>query len=471
MKNTSLKYMTMLTGLSVLLMTALGMASGPVCAQTIAVRSAIVAPGDTISVPVEISGDIAGVRGFQMDLEIIPSAGAPTLTLYAITKGAAATITSSIASNPTPPTPGPVRIGLPQEIHLAGSPKPSFNGPGSIVDLEVNVPSNAIPGQNYRLNLFNVILADTNNEPIPLNAYGGTLTVGSPTVLADTIDAPPSLTVTEPDSKALIVTVTGGGQPVPGVDLLFRIDNPEKASVSVDTARTGSAGQASVNVTGLEDGSTIIRISSPGLAEASIDVTVMGVSPVIISTLLLEILEDQTYSYDVDATDPQGQTLTYHLLESPTGMTIDANTGAISWANPSRPSPTQTSVRVTVEVHDPDGNSDTQSFSIFIIVDADNDGHDDRTDCDDTNPSINPGVPETPYNDLDDDCNPATPDDDLDGDGYLHAVDCDDTNPSVNPDAIEIVYNGLDDDCDSSTLDYTDSDGDGYPDAADARLF
>ena len=37
------------------------------------------------------------------------------------------------------------------------------------------------------------------------------------------------------------------------------------------------------------------------------------------------------YSYDADASDPEGDALTFSLDQAPTGMTIDPNTGLIQW--------------------------------------------------------------------------------------------------------------------------------------------
>jgi len=105
-------------------------------------------------------------------------------------------------------------------------------------------------------------------------------------------------------------------------------------------------------------------------------------------------------------------------------------------------------------------------------------------DCDDTNASVSPEGTEAP-NYLDDDCNGLIDDTtvrwDDDSDGYCESPpcenvattdsDCDDTNPLVNPAATEICDDGIDNDCDSAyneqnasgcTYYYTDSDSDGY---------
>ena len=83
-------------------------------------------------------------------------------------------------------------------------------------------------------------------------------------------------------------------------------------------------------------------------------------SPVIESDPVTTAKEGAAYTYDVEATDPNGDTLTYSLTTSPTGMTINSNTGVISWT------PTAAgSFDVTVEVSD-DSRSDTQSFTITV---------------------------------------------------------------------------------------------------------
>ncbi len=109
--------------------------------------------------------------------------------------------------------------------------------------------------------------------------------------------------------------------------------------------------------------------------------------------------------------------------------------------------------------------------------DTDEDGVCDIDDCFPLNPSIFPGNDETPYNSIDDDCDPNTPDDDLDGDGYtyLSGEDCDDSNPEINTMTME-ECNGLDDNCDgqidegfTTTIYYSDSDGDGFGDPNTAQ--
>ncbi len=103
----------------------------------------------------------------------------------------------------------------------------------------------------------------------------------------------------------------------------------------------------------------------------------------------------------------------------------------------------------------------TNTTSTQVVTDTDMDGYIHLIDCDDNDPTVNPGAEEILYNGVDDDCDPATLDDDFDQDGYGVADDCNDDDSDINPSMDEIPYNGIDDDCDASTLD-DDLDQDGY---------
>lgn len=91
-----------------------------------------------------------------------------------------------------------------------------------------------------------------------------------------------------------------------------------------------------------------------------------------------------------------------------------------------------------------------------VYLDADGDGFTaentcevgDQTDCDDTDPAVNPNVTEVPYDGIDNDCNPATLDDDLDEDGYPFATDCDDCDDTIYPGAEEVCDDNVDNNCD-----------------------
>ena len=83
-------------------------------------------------------------------------------------------------------------------------------------------------------------------------------------------------------------------------------------------------------------------------------------TPTIISTPITSTLVGEPYTYDVEATDADGDTLTYSLISNPTGMTIDSATGVINWT-PSMFG----SYNISLEVSDGD-LSDTQSFTLSV---------------------------------------------------------------------------------------------------------
>ena len=86
-------------------------------------------------------------------------------------------------------------------------------------------------------------------------------------------------------------------------------------------------------------------------------------APIIVSTAILSATAGDAYLYDVDANDPDQDTLTYELSSAPAGMTIDSVTGEINWLTDSAGQ-----FEVVVRVTDPAGASDTQSFLIDVMA-------------------------------------------------------------------------------------------------------
>jgi len=82
--------------------------------------------------------------------------------------------------------------------------------------------------------------------------------------------------------------------------------------------------------------------------------------PVITSIAVTSATKGQAYSYDVNATDSDDDTLVYSLTTKPSGMTINSSTGLITWT------PTATgSFGVTVKASDGE-LFNTQSFTITV---------------------------------------------------------------------------------------------------------
>lgn len=93
-------------------------------------------------------------------------------------------------------------------------------------------------------------------------------------------------------------------------------------------------------------------------------VTLLNRPPVITSLPNYDIA-DGIYSYQVVATDPDGDRLTYALKKGPAGMTIESSTGLVRWKVPDHVDEQQ-EVFIQVSVDDGDGGQHSQEFSIIL---------------------------------------------------------------------------------------------------------
>ena len=86
-------------------------------------------------------------------------------------------------------------------------------------------------------------------------------------------------------------------------------------------------------------------------------------APIIISEPIITAIEDQQYSYQLEANDPDGDNLIYLLVLSPDGMNINNENGLMIWT------PTNDQVGIhQVEVEISDGKqSVTQDFEIEVL--------------------------------------------------------------------------------------------------------
>jgi len=159
------------------------------------------------------------------------------------------------------------------------------------------------------------------------------------------------LDATDPESDALTFALTGApsGMAIdPGTG---RIDwTPGDAQV----------GSQRVTVTVSDTGGNVAGQSY------ALTVQPANQSPLIDSTPLLSATAGLVYRYDVQASDADGNTLTYQLQTAPAGMTVD-DVGRISW--PTTVSDMGTHA-VTVVVTDSFGAAATQSFNVEVSADT-----------------------------------------------------------------------------------------------------
>ena len=201
---------------------------------------------------------------------------------------------------------------------------------------------------------YNVIVEVSDGKSSDIQSF--IVTVNLPPAGPSNIDLTP-LTAT------VGVAYTGTATATPGDNtaLTFSlVGAPSDMEISVDGVITWTptvAGDQAV---------TIVVNDGAGLSDSKsfiIVVSTANQAPIITLIPNTTVTAGETFTYTVEATDPDGDDLTYSLLGTPpAGMTIDDNSGVINWT------PTALgNFYATVEVSDGE-LSDTQSFSVNVIA-------------------------------------------------------------------------------------------------------
>jgi hypothetical protein len=192
---------------------------------------------------------------------------------------------------------------------------------------------------------------------------GGLAATQSFTVAVSVGNAAPQIT-----SAPVAAATTGSAYSYPVVasdpngDTLTYSLTQAPAGMSINAASgligwTPAAGQAGSHA-------VTVRVADPaGLAATQAFAVVVNGAPQITTTAVTSAPVGAAYQYDADATDPNGDALTYSLTQAPAGMTIVAGSGLIRWT----PTGAQTgSHPVTVRAADPGGLAATQSFTVLV---------------------------------------------------------------------------------------------------------
>ena len=247
-----------------------------------------------------------------------------------------------------------------------------YSGSGALTYALTTAPSGMTIDPASGLVQWTPTAAQVGPEAVALSVtdpLGGTATqtftvvvAATPPVLPPTITSQPSFVGTAGALYQYAVTATDPA----GLALTYSL-TASPAGMSIDPATglvtwTPTSSQAGASPV------TVVATNTGGAAASQTFTVVVTVNhpPVINSTAPASITAGLTYRYDVQATDPDGDPMTYTLVAGPSGMSIDGM-GRLTWPTGTANVGTQ---QVTIAVADNHGASTPQSFNVNVVADT-----------------------------------------------------------------------------------------------------
>lgn len=164
-------------------------------------------------------------------------------------------------------------------------------------------------------------------------------------------------------------------------------------TVTIVTNGTAALADGAASLTATQTVGSSTSDASPALA-----ITIDAAVPTFSSTPVTDGAVGEAYSYNAQSSEEGTVGLTYLLSSPPTGMTIDQNTGVVSWT----PTASQTgNANVTIQAVDAAGNTGTQAFTIAVTTTNDPPVGTDDTGATDEDTVLNVAAPGVLSNDTD----------------------------------------------------------------------
>ncbi len=203
-----------------------------------------------------------------------------------------------------------------------------------------------------------VVAADSSNQTATQEYTLTVVTCGQPPQI--TSEPPTTATEGEPYTYPVVAVL-------PGATLTYSLP------VGPDGMTIDAAGTISWTPSYTSHGMRTVKVvvvKEPGCqAEQVFQISVADVNapPRIVSSPVESAAEGRPYRYNVQAVDPDGDTIAFSLAAAPAGMSIQPVAGIIEWM-PSQTAAADSPYTVTIEAADPSGAVGRQTFQIAVTA-------------------------------------------------------------------------------------------------------